>query len=99
MRVNLEGQRFGRITVLGFHGVALRNGKPHYSKWECLCDCGNKFVAAAHNLRAGNTRSCGCLQKEAAKKANWRHGHSTRELVTPAYISWAGMIQIGRAHV
>ena len=35
--------------------------------WKCQCDCGNITTAAATDLKSGHKRSCGCLQKEAAK--------------------------------
>lgn len=55
----LTGVRFGRLIVKSFagtkHGDAL---------WECQCDCGNKTIAKAHNLKRGDTSSCGCLRVE-----------------------------------
>ena len=42
--------------------------------WECLCDCGNKTIAAGYDLRSGNTKSCGCYGREAALNANTKHG-------------------------
>lgn len=36
--------------------------------WHCRCDCGNNCDVASVNLQNGSTKSCGCLQKEAAKK-------------------------------
>lgn len=30
-------------------------------KWYCKCDCGNFTRVTGSALRAGNTRSCGCL--------------------------------------
>lgn len=34
--------------------------------WLCKCDCGNEIATLAGSLRSGETRSCGCLQKEKA---------------------------------
>ena len=59
---NLEGSLFTRLTVTGLVG---RN-KQQNIIWECLCSCGNKTKATTADLRSGNTRSCGCLQKEKA---------------------------------
>lgn len=56
-RIDLTGKRFGRLTVLSFEDVT--NGKN--AKWRCLCDCGNYTLAQGSHLKAGNTRSCGCL--------------------------------------
>lgn len=72
--LKLEGQRFGRLTVIRRAADA---------KWMCRCDCGKVSFAITTNLRRGNTKSCGCAQKESATK----HG-----LVgTPEYLIWRGM--------
>lgn len=56
---NLDGQRFGRLIVLKI----VRANKAG-SHWLCQCDCGNKKVIAAKNLKQGYTKSCGCFKKE-----------------------------------
>jgi hypothetical protein len=50
-----EGQRYGRLTVIREDG---------YPAYLCRCDCGNLVRVVAHNLRGGNTKSCGCLKRE-----------------------------------
>ena len=35
-------------------------------QWLCKCDCGNIVKVKTAALRNGNTKSCGCLQKEKA---------------------------------
>lgn len=62
-RVNLIGEKFGRLTVQEWAG----NGK-----WKCLCECGNIILVQTDNLKSGNTKSCGCYQKEQASKANFK---------------------------
>lgn len=55
------------------------------------CRCGHWFDANIEHVNRGATRSCGCLQQEAARKSgrnNARHGM----VFTPTYRSWAGMI-------
>lgn len=62
---NLTGQRFGRITVLGYAGSRDRNsGGGRTAFWFCLCSCGNVSKVATQQLHSGKTQSCGCLQKE-----------------------------------
>jgi hypothetical protein len=56
---DLTGQRFTRLTVKSRIEGAV---KP---MWLCLCDCGNQCTVIGESLRSGNTRSCGCLRKEA----------------------------------
>jgi len=65
----LMGQRFGRL-------VALRptiKRKHRNVIWLCQCDCGNIVEIQATNLVKGNTRSCGCLQREIASKSGSMH--------------------------
>lgn len=45
-----------------------------YDKWNCLCSCGSFTTPKAGNLRNGNTRSCGCLAREALSRRT--HGLS-----------------------
>lgn len=74
--LNLKGQRFGRLTVL--EKAENQHGR---TAWLCQCDCGNQKIITTHSLRSGNTKSCGCLQKETASNnfrkdiANQRFGN------------------------
>ena len=54
-RINLQDKIFERLTVIDWQG----NGK-----WKCKCACGNEVMVKTSNLTSGNTKSCGCLQKE-----------------------------------
>lgn len=60
---DIAGLRFGKLTALEYvgkdtHGFAL---------WRCECDCGGTIVTRGHNLRTGETKSCGCLHKANLK--------------------------------
>ena len=56
----LEGQRFGRLTVLEFDHRA----KNYHKYYKCLCDCGKVKVINSNNLKRGLAKSCGCLQRD-----------------------------------
>lgn len=58
--IDMVGQRFGRLTVVSYHGAA----KNRHSLWLCRCDCGRTSVVNRVNLLAGTTTSCGCLARE-----------------------------------
>lgn len=62
-RIDLTGNRFGRLTVLRYSHCEY-NG----SMWICRCDCGKESCVLSASLRNGNTRSCGCLQQERSKE-------------------------------
>lgn len=53
---NLVGNKFGRLTVQYRN---MDNGKQH-----CICECGNEVELENSVLISGNTKSCGCLQKD-----------------------------------
>lgn len=60
-RAHLEGQRFGRLTVLR---RSENRGASGRRLWVCKCDCGNTFEAEGYSLKGGSVRSCGCLAHE-----------------------------------
>ena len=78
------GRRFGRLVVLKrAENVGDR------VRWIVECDCGNRAVRASHDLRCGDTRSCGCLRREVTVARSTRHGAAGRGGSTPEYRSWA----------
>lgn len=66
---NLLGRRFGRWTVID--SSSPRKGNV---RWLCRCDCGAEKSISATELRAGRTRSCGCLSAELSGNRNRTHG-------------------------
>lgn len=63
--INMENQRFGRLTVLYRNGS--HNGR---AVWHCKCCCGNEVDVLGKSLRQGNTTSCGCKSKDRPLKPN-----------------------------
>lgn len=54
---DLIGQKFNKLTVVEY-------GE---SGWNCICDCGSSVMnITSDKLKRGNTKSCGCLQKQKA---------------------------------
>lgn len=78
---DLTGLRFSRLTV-----IKRADGARGRVRWECLCDCGNTVIVPAAYLTAGNTKSCGCLNRDS--KPNKTHGMSDTRL----YGIWSGML-------
>ena len=62
--IDMTGQRYGRLVVLGYEGTHYSKGFNAHSTWRCKCDCGKEIVVIGNNLRTGNTKSCGCLVAE-----------------------------------
>jgi hypothetical protein len=61
-RIDLTGQKFGRLTVVSFSHAKQR------SFWNCVCECGTAKTVLGKSLKSGGSRSCGCLQKESSAK-------------------------------
>lgn len=80
-KASLIGLTFGRAKVTS-HATNDKWGNPRST---LLCSCGTIFVSANGDLRKGDTKSCGCLQKE--KRIT--HGMSG----TATYRAWGNMIQ------
>jgi 5-methylcytosine-specific restriction endonuclease McrA len=58
-RLDLIGQRFGRLIVVEFAGICGKD-RSRKSLWYCKCDCGNTIIAKGNSLKTRNTTSCGC---------------------------------------
>lgn len=53
-RVEMVGRRFGNCVVVSDITSTV---------CECICDCGKTFTTRGQSLRAGVTKSCGCLKR------------------------------------
>lgn len=82
---NLTNQRFGRLIVV----KKDQNTTNRQTTWLCRCDCGAEKRVQGSNLIHGQTKSCGCLRKEATKLRSTIHGLCN----TIEYEIWCGMIQ------
>lgn len=76
------GERFERLVVV--RPARSSNGRKRV--W-CVCSCGSRLIVHTSNLKRGNTKSCGCLQRERSVAANTIHGYKGNE----TYIIWKGM--------
>ena len=82
-RNTLNGQRFGKLTVIRENG---RN-KDRQIMWLCQCDCGNTKTVRGKDLLSGHTQSCGCRQKEVVSALRTVHGDRDARL----YSVWKTM--------
>lgn len=83
--IDLIGMKFNRYLVTERAG-STNSGQ---AKWLCKCDCGNEKIVAGYSLKSGNTKSCGCLNKEITTK----HGHCKNKQTSRTLRIWNGMIQ------
>ena len=80
---DLTGKRFGRWVVVGLSEKSAR------VKWLCVCDCGAQKEVLAFSLTSGDSKSCGCFNKQRTSEYHTTHGLSK----TPTYRIWHGMKQ------
>lgn len=59
--LNLTNQRFGSLIA-----IAPTNQRSNKCVvWKCQCDCGKITFVTSHDLRTGNTKSCGCQRSKS----------------------------------
>jgi hypothetical protein len=59
-RMDITGQKFGMLTAVSF----VYTDRWQQSVWLFRCDCGNTKEIKAGKVRAGKTKSCGCLKHQ-----------------------------------
>ena len=82
---DLTGRHFGRLTII--KKTTKRQGG--HIIWKALCICGKITYPTSNNLLRGISQSCGCLQREKAKKRLTQHGMCG----TTEYQIWCGIIK------
>ena len=93
---DLTGRKFGRLTVIERAEDHIQPNGKHQIQWLCKCDCGSEVIVRGSNLKNGNTKSCGCLQKEMTSVLNQLHNGSlsVRGLSrSKIYVAWCNMKQ------
>ncbi len=63
---DIVGKKFGRLLVLE-RTKNNSKSRPKTAFWRCRCDCGKIISVEGCSLRGGNTKSCGCLNRENAQ--------------------------------
>jgi len=86
--IDLTGQQFGRLAVV----KRVENNKHKQSQWLCQCECGNMTTVNICHLKSGNTKSCGCLQKERVREVHLKHSHACKNKKSRIYYIWISMI-------
>ena len=90
-KINLTGQRYGRLVVLEESPIRKR----HSVSWICKCDCGNITKPLSSDLlRRGHIKSCGCYSTEVRSLTHKKHGKcgsriyaSYRDMLNRCYLT------------
>lgn len=82
--IDLTGQKFNKWTV-----IERAENKNKAVCWLCECECGTRKIVRAQHLKSGNSKSCGCLQKEVAKDLCKKLGqNNSQKLEGKVFGSW-----------
>lgn len=76
--VDLIGQKFGKLTVIG--NVPKEQRKNQQYAWLCRCDCGKEVVSTANKLTHGIQVSCGCQKAERIGNLNRKYKITDKHL-------------------
>ncbi len=80
--------KYNRLTSVSEEGVDSHGQK----NWKFVCECGNEIIARFSAVKSGNTKSCGCWDREVASKKATTHGHSgVDDPYKDEYRIWRGM--------
>jgi len=81
-RLDLTGQRFGRLVVIGEAPDYIAPAGQHHSRWRCQCDCGLEVVKKTTSL----------LGRRLKKRCGHSCGTPGGRTNHPLYGIWRGMI-------
>lgn len=100
--IDLTGQRFGRLVAVEHAGRVVNKNGFRTTLWKCQCDCGNQTTVRYPALITGNTRSCGCLERENKERMMKLAQQTNRKSVSkdfirkledhPLYKTWKSML-------
>ena len=85
-RLNIQiGRKYNRLTII--REVDKKNNLNR--RVECVCQCGKVKDYSLSTVLRGDSKSCGCLQKEIASKVNKTHGMSYTRIQN----TWSDMLK------
>lgn len=94
-RIELRGQKFGRLTVRCFYRMRRMGGRMR-AVWRCDCSCERKaqVFITGDRLRSGKTNSCGCLRSEIGKATIKRAEKARLAKCYANRMSWAEVAEV-----
>ena len=85
--IDLTGQVYERLTVIKRVDDYISPSGNRKVQWLCKCECGKEVIVTGNNLKNGNSKSCGCYNRELLTKMNLTHNASNTRL----YHIWSCM--------
>lgn len=80
------GDKVGRLNIAG-EPYAKLVGAKHRRFRPCVCECGKSVDVQVSHLVSGETRSCGCLQRDRTSETHRTFGRRQNRI----YRIWSGM--------
>lgn len=74
--IDITNRKYYRLTVISYYG----NDRNKQAIWLCKCDCGKKIIVRYRNLINGNTKSCGCYNRELSSIKSNQYNRKRRIL-------------------
>ena len=65
--IDETGKQYGYLIVVSRNTEPLLNTDGR-AMWNCLCKCGNKYIASGKLLREGKVTSCGCRRQSLGEE-------------------------------
>ena len=100
--IDISGQRFGRLVAIEYAGRIVNQNGFRTTLWRCKCDCDKESIVRYPALITGNTRSCGCLERENKERVMKIAQQANRKSVSkdfigkledhPLYKTWKSML-------
>ena len=79
------GEKMNRLTAIA--DLGLRQEPACRNRWLlCRCDCGAEIEVSMNNFKSGNTRSCGCLNREVMQARARKNAENNRKYDVPDLI-------------
>ena len=72
------GDKFNRLTCVRLSHTSDKGHK--YYLWQC--ECGNEKIIMAGSVKAGRSKSCGCLSMEIKRSRKGKKRGKARNMVT-----------------
>lgn len=85
--LDITGNKYGNLTAIRYS----HTGKNYMQYWVFKCDCGNEIITRKTSVISGHCKSCGCLQRQIAKKEVVKHSVKHNESNTRLYKIWKGI--------
>lgn len=83
------GDKFSKLTVVGFVGV----NKSKKRVWLCRCECGRETKVTTGHLISGHSKTCGCKRLQNSIKATKIHNTKHGMRGTKEYCAWSELKQ------